>query len=184
MRYAVEIESKTYAVSLPDSFFNGVLRTLTVDGKDYKLSMSRVHGTVILTDDAGVERMLRIRRFVSEKFDGEASTRVSVELLASAAEGIRKAAMTVSPDVPGQAQRARAAAASDLVLRSQITGKVLTVDVKVGDTVTQGQTLAVIEAMKMENRIFAPADGTLLSISVKPGDSVATGRELFKIKRA
>jgi biotin carboxyl carrier protein len=183
MRYAVDIENKTYAVDLPDSFWNGAKRSVIIGGTSYGLHVSRIHGTVVLTDAAGVETMLRVRRFVAEKYDGEASTRVSIEMLSSAADGIQKAALTICADVPGQAQRAKAAAASDLVIRSQITGKVLAVEVKAGDTVTQGQTLAVIEAMKMENRIFAPADGKLLSCAIKAGDSVATGRELFKIKR-
>ncbi len=182
MRYAVDIEKKTFHIDLPDSFANGA-RSVVFGGKTYKLTVNHVHGTIILTDEQGVEQMLRVRRFQSEKYEGDAQTRISIEMLASAKEGMQKALLLLAPDIPGQAQRAKQAGSGDLVVRSQITGKVLSVDVKPGDTVTQGQTLAIIEAMKMENRIFAATAGTILSISIKAGDSVATGKELFKIKR-
>ena len=53
-------------------------------------------------------------------------------------------------------------------------GTVLGVKVNVGDTVTAGQTMIVIEAMKMENEIVAPVAGKVASINVKTGDSVDT----------
>ena len=182
MRYAVDIDKKTFHVDLPDSFANGA-KNVVFGGKNYKLAINRVHGTIILTNDQGVEQMLRVRRFQSEKYEGEAQTRISIEMLASASEGMQKALLLLAPDIPGQAQRAKQAGSGDLVVRSQITGKVLAVEVKPGNSVTQGQTLAIIEAMKMENRIFAAAAGTILNVSIKAGDSVATGKELFKIKR-
>ena len=53
-------------------------------------------------------------------------------------------------------------------------GSVLGVKVNVGDTVTEGQTMFVIEAMKMENEIVAPVAGKVASINVKAGDAVDT----------
>ena len=53
-------------------------------------------------------------------------------------------------------------------------GSVLGVKVNVGDTVTAGQTMFVIEAMKMENEIVAPVAGKVASINVKTGDAVDT----------
>ena len=60
-----------------------------------------------------------------------------------------------------------------------ITGKIVGVNVKVGDTVREGDTLCLLESMKMENPILAPVEGviTQLAVSVeqivKPGDIVA-----------
>lgn len=183
MRYTVDIDKKSHAIDLPDSFFNGADKAVKIEGKAYRLAINKNHGVIVLTNEQGLEQMLRIRRFVAEKFEGDAHTKVSIEMIATAAEGMQKASMLLAPDIPGQAQRARQAAASDLVIRSQITGKVLAVEVKTGAKIEQGQTLAIIEAMKMENRIFAPATGTLLSVAIKVGDSVKTGLEMFKIKR-
>ncbi len=186
MRYAVDIDKKTFHVDLPDNFFSGSANDITFGGKSYRLAVNRVHGTIVLTNAQGVEQMLRVRRFQSEKYEGEQQTRISIEMLVSAGEGMQKALLLLAPDIPGQAQRAKQAdvlAMGDLVVRSQITGKVLSVEVKPGDNIAPGQTLAIIEAMKMENRILATAAGTLLSISIKAGERVATGKELFKIKR-
>ncbi len=57
-------------------------------------------------------------------------------------------------------------------LTAPMPGKVLSFAVKAGDTVRKGQTLAVMEAMKMEHSIAAPADGTVAEILYAPGDQV------------
>ena len=56
-----------------------------------------------------------------------------------------------------------------------IPGTVLQVAVGVGDKVIKGQTLLVLEAMKMENEIMAPADGVVKELNVTKGISVNTG---------
>jgi 3-methylcrotonyl-CoA carboxylase alpha subunit len=53
--------------------------------------------------------------------------------------------------------------------------------VKAGDRITKGQALAVMEAMKMEHSIAAPADGVVAELLYAPGDQVAEGAELLKI---
>jgi acetyl-CoA/propionyl-CoA carboxylase biotin carboxyl carrier protein len=55
-------------------------------------------------------------------------------------------------------------------------GTVLAVEVAEGDTVTAGQVLAVIEAMKMENEVHAHRAGVVRELSVGPGDTVSTGQ--------
>ena len=53
--------------------------------------------------------------------------------------------------------------------------------VKAGDKVKAGQPLAVMDAMKMEHTIAAPADGTVVELLYAPGDQVAEGAELLKL---
>jgi 3-methylcrotonyl-CoA carboxylase alpha subunit len=53
--------------------------------------------------------------------------------------------------------------------------------VKVGDVIKAGQTLAVMEAMKMEHTIAAPKDGTVAELLYAPGDQVAEGAELLTL---
>lgn len=60
-------------------------------------------------------------------------------------------------------------------------GRVVTVLVQEGDTVTAGQGIVVLEAMKMENEIRAEADGTVRHIFVQPGQAVDTGEPLFEL---
>jgi geranyl-CoA carboxylase alpha subunit len=65
-----------------------------------------------------------------------------------------------------------AGAGADIV-KAPMAGAVTSVSVKPGDTVTKGQTVATIEAMKMEHQLKAPRDGVVAEVSVKPGDQVA-----------
>lgn len=60
-----------------------------------------------------------------------------------------------------------------------IAGKVISVEVKLGDEVKEGDTICILESMKMENPILAPVDGTITQIGVtaeqivKPGDLIS-----------
>ncbi|MCE1191271.1 MAG: acetyl/propionyl/methylcrotonyl-CoA carboxylase subunit alpha [Acidovorax sp.] len=76
------------------------------------------------------------------------------------------------------------AAAEGGRLTAPMPGKVVSFAVKAGDTVTKGQPLAVMEAMKMEHTIAAPADGVVQELLYAPGDQVAEGAELLKLVAA
>ncbi len=67
-------------------------------------------------------------------------------------------------------------------LTAPMPGKVVSFAVKTGDKVSKGQALAVMEAMKMEHTIAAPADGTVQELLYAPGDQVAEGAELLRIE--
>ena len=64
---------------------------------------------------------------------------------------------------------------------SPLPGVIIEVSVKEGQAVKAGQKVAVIEAMKMENEIQAPSDGTVTAVLVNKGDSVLEGAEIVKI---
>ncbi len=57
-------------------------------------------------------------------------------------------------------------------------GKILGVKAKPGQAVKRGEVLVILEAMKMENEIVAPSDGTVAGIQVAVGDSVEAGATL------
>jgi 3-methylcrotonyl-CoA carboxylase alpha subunit len=69
-------------------------------------------------------------------------------------------------------------------LTAPMPGKVVSFAVQAGDVVKKGQPLAVMEAMKMEHTIAAPADGTVAELMYAPGDQVAEGVELLKLQVA
>ena len=69
-------------------------------------------------------------------------------------------------------------------LTAPMPGKVVSFAVKAGDAVTKGQPLAVMEAMKMEHTIAAPADGVVQELLYAPGDQVTEGAELLKLSAA
>lgn len=58
---------------------------------------------------------------------------------------------------------------------SPMPGKILDVKAKVGDSVSRGQVILILEAMKMENEVVAPEDGTIASIDVAAGAMVESG---------
>jgi len=60
-------------------------------------------------------------------------------------------------------------------------GKVLAILVRPGASVSKGQRLAVIEAMKMEHALLAPFDGTIRDFSTVPGDQIAEGAKVMAI---
>ena len=66
-------------------------------------------------------------------------------------------------------------------LTAPMPGKVVSFAVKAGDKVSKGQALAVMEAMKMEHTIAAPADGVVQEVLYAPGDQVTEGAELLKM---
>ena len=66
-------------------------------------------------------------------------------------------------------------------LTAPMPGKVVSFAVKAGDTVKRGQTLAVMDAMKMEHTIAAPIDGVVAELLYAPGDQVTEGAELLKL---
>ena len=67
-------------------------------------------------------------------------------------------------------------------LTAPMPGKVIALHVQVGDTVTQGQTVAVMEAMKMEHALQAPRSGVVEQVLYAVGDPVPEGAELLRLK--
>jgi 3-methylcrotonyl-CoA carboxylase alpha subunit len=67
-------------------------------------------------------------------------------------------------------------------LNAPMPGKVVSFDVKAGDKVTKGQRVAVMEAMKMEHAITAPADGVVSELLYAAGEQVAEGAALLTLK--
>ena len=61
-------------------------------------------------------------------------------------------------------------------------GRVVSVEVSVGDSVTKGQTVCVIESMKMEQSVSTPTDGRVSSIHVAAGDAVQHGQVLIELQ--
>ncbi len=73
------------------------------------------------------------------------------------------------------------ATGGDAALESPMPGSVVSVSVAEGDEVTKGQTLLVVEAMKMEHPVTAPTDGTIVGLAVAAGDPVESGQTLVTV---
>jgi acetyl-CoA carboxylase biotin carboxyl carrier protein len=64
---------------------------------------------------------------------------------------------------------------------AHITGTVWKIEKRVGDPVSEGDTIVILESMKMEMPVEAPAGGTIASVEVKEGDAVDEGAVLAMI---
>lgn len=81
---------------------------------------------------------------------------------------------TPTPTLIKAPSPATAAVEEDSIVKAPIPGLIMDIKVKVGDKVLAGQTVATMEAMKMENNLISNLDGTVKEISVQKGMEVAT----------
>lgn len=123
---------------------------ITVNGQAYEVEVEEVGGAV-----------------------SAAPVRAATPVAAAPAPAAAPAAPKAAPAAP------KAAAGAGDPVKSPMPGNILDVKVKVGDKVTNGTCLVVLEAMKMENEILAPHDGTVAQIVVQKGSTVETGSPLI-----
>ncbi len=86
-----------------------------------------------------------------------------------------KAAAPAPKAAPAAAPKAASGAAGGIKLEAGAAGKVFKIEASVGQAVKKGDTVIILEAMKMEIPMVAPADGTVASIDVAVGDPVEAG---------
>jgi len=130
---------------------------ITIDGKEYAVQVKSIVG-----DSAQVE--------VNGK---PYNVSVESDRPAAAAAPARKAAAAPAAQKPAPAEAVVADGAK--AVTAPLPGVIIQVLAAPGQSVHRGQKIAVLEAMKMENDILAPADGQLQSIAVHQGDSVLEG---------
>ncbi len=68
------------------------------------------------------------------------------------------------------------------IVEAPLTGKILKIEVKVGDKINEGDTVVILESMKMENPIVSPVGGTITKINVTENQAVKTGDTLAVIE--
>ncbi len=89
------------------------------------------------------------------------------------------AAAPAPAPAPAPASAASASGPGDVA--SPLAGKIVSIDVKVGQSVSEGAQVATIEAMKMNTYIFAPKSGRVDAVLVNAGDGVEEGTPLLRI---
>lgn len=89
----------------------------------------------------------------------------------------------ILPDAPPAAPAPATPAANGEAVPVPMSGVIVSIRCSAGQSVKQGDLLAVLEAMKMENELFAPFDGTVTKLAVEPGASVNTGDPLLFLQR-
>ncbi|MBQ2766456.1 MAG: acetyl-CoA carboxylase biotin carboxyl carrier protein subunit [Clostridia bacterium] len=99
----------------------------------------------------------------------------------TAAPGAVSAPVSSAPAAPSAAPSAVPSAEGGTKITAPIPGTILDIRFGVGDQVKRGDILCILEAMKMENEICAPADGRVASVNISKGSSVESGALLMTI---
>ena len=153
-------------------------RQILIDGEPREVAIRSLGGgRHLLTDDGTVTRVI-----LEPDGPGEGGTRVREVLV----DGFRFMVETEGERIASLRERAsqgRAASAHSgpLQVKAIIPGKVVAISIKVGDQVTAGQQLLVVEAMKMQNELRAPRDGTIDRVGVAVGVNIEIGDLLVVI---
>ena len=126
---------------------------VTLNGRTYEVEVE--HGKAMLLDE----------------YEAIAPAPVAAAAAPVAAAAPDAAAAPAAPAVTGAGE----------AVNAPMPGNILKVNVKAGDAVKNGQVLCVLEAMKMENEIMAPKDGTVTQVLVSKGSTVDTGAPLVVI---
>ncbi len=149
--------------------------SLKINGHNYDVQIDDVNETSALAHVVvnGVAYEVEI--------EGAKTLPASKPQVAPAPKSANSAMITPSGAAPSP-RIAAAAPTSGYAVKCPLPGTVLGVKVAVGDTVTAGQTLVVLEAMKMENNIDADRGGVVKEILVQQGATVMEGDNLIVIE--
>jgi len=107
-----------------------------------------------------------------ESFSGASSAPAAKAEAPKSAPAV-KAAPAAKTEAPKSAPVSAPAAAGSTVIKAPMAGTIVGVSFAVGQSVKKGDVVAILEAMKMENEIFSPADGVVASVNVSKGASVS-----------
>ena len=158
-KYEYKVKGVDYIVEIQD--IEGNIANVTVNGIPFEVEMKQ-------PVKAGKQKvkLSEERRVKSEEFNSSSSA-----TNASSATNESSAPIT----------KPAAAAASGKPVVAPLPGTINEIKVKVGDKVNAGDTVVVLEAMKMQNNIDAETSGTIASINVNKGDAVMEGDTLVTI---
>lgn len=153
-KYEYKVKGVDYVVEIQD--IEGNIANVTVNGIPFEVEMKQP-----VKSSKQKVKLSEERRVKSEEFNSSSSSATNAS-----------SATTTKP---------AAAAASGKPVVAPLPGTINEIKVKVGDKVNTGDTVVVLEAMKMQNNIDAETSGTITSINVNKGDAVMEGDTLVTI---
>ena len=180
----VKIEETTFGIqkeSQFNSFTNHKVQNskdmkyqYTVKGVDYEVEIQDIEGNIANVTVNGIPFEVEMKQPVKA---GKQKVKLSGEQKVSAPTATPTA--TATPAATTTAQPAASASGKPVI--APLPGTINEIKVKVGDKVNAGDTVVILEAMKMQNNIEAETSGTITSINVNKGDAVMEGDTLVTI---
>ncbi len=162
-RYTLEVGGKPYVIDVQEVTADRY--RVEVEGQEYEVRLS---GDEDLTEARITPEIVRAHE--------------AAQHLSQTAPAARPAApFPASPSSPPPGPRPSTDGHIVGALTAPMPGKILSVEVKQGDRVSRGQTVVILEAMKMKNAIKSPYDGVVLEIMVRAEQSVAHGDPLAQL---
>lgn len=152
----------------------------TVKGVDYEVEIQDIEGNIANVTVNGIPFEVEMKQPVKA---GKQKVKLSEERRAEGSEERR-----VKNEEPNSSSASEAStssaptAAAGKPVVAPLPGTINEIKVKVGDKVNAGDTVVILEAMKMQNNIEAETSGTITSINVNKGDAVMEGDTLVTIK--
>lgn len=139
-----------------------------INGNVYKVGIGDIDDNLVQVEVNGVPYKVELDQTKSAK--------------AAAVQAPRPSAAPRTASGEKVIAKPAAAAGAGTAVKAPLPGTVISVAVKVGDTVKAADTVVLLEAMKMENAIHAGRDGRVASIAVNAGDAVLEGATLITIE--
>nr|WP_314634719.1 acetyl-CoA carboxylase biotin carboxyl carrier protein subunit [uncultured Porphyromonas sp.] len=153
-----------------------------INGNEYSVAIIDLEGNTAAVEVNGVSYKVDI---LTEGFTAAPARPVAKPAAPAAPAAPAPAAAKPAAPQPIAPAAAPAAeptpAGKGTAVQSPLPGVILDIKVAVGDTVKAGQTVAILEAMKMENSINAECDGVITAIKVAKGDNILEGSDIVII---
>ena len=140
---------------------------INIAGKTYDVEVGDISKSPVQVSVDGTVYQVEIPESTGDRASGVEAT--------FAPTPVAPAAAVSRPSIPDSLD--------DGVVRSPMPGRILSVNISVGDMVKKGQPIFILESMKMENTIASSIDGTVTSVHVAVSDSVQHGQTLAEIAK-
>lgn len=150
-----------------------------INGHDYQVDVNSVEGGIADVTVNGIDYKVELADAVPAP--AQQTVRPAPQTVSTGAPAVTPQATAPAAQTAAQTATASAPQGKGEVVTAPLPGVILDIKVKVGDAVKAGQTVAVLEAMKMENEIESTASGTVTAVNAGKGDSVLEGAAIITI---
>ncbi len=145
-----------------------------VKGVDYEVEIAEVEGNIAKVNVNGIPFEVEMQKPINAA-KHPTMNRPKVEMPKPAETAAKPAAQPAAP------QKAAEQAVAGSAIKAPLPGTITAINVQVGQEVHQGDTVLILEAMKMQNNIESEYTGKVTSIAVNAGDTVMEGAVLITI---